>query len=169
MKQNVCGTSSSPQKGFNRVPRGQMGALGLRKSSSSWCWSPLETSCISERHFDLLKLLYRFCFLQQSQLTGASTHLLSAASAVPSGGRWAGSHRAQEEPLLQAQPLNSVTFREPHTYFKDLLFALESSSEMTSLHPLNSNIYWLGAAGLPVARRENWTWTLHQVAWVLGW
>lgn len=41
----------------------------------------------------------------------------------------------------RAQPLNSVIFREPHTYFKDLLFALESSSEIPSLHPLNSNMH----------------------------
>lgn len=41
----------------------------------------------------------------------------------------------------RAQPLNSVTFREPLTYFKDLLLALESSSEILSLHPLKSSMH----------------------------
>lgn len=43
--------------------------------------------------------------------------------------------------VARAQPLNSVTFREPHTYFKDLLFALESSSQILRLHPMNSSMH----------------------------
>lgn len=40
----------------------------------------------------------------------------------------------------RAQPLNSATFREPHTCFKGLLFALESSSEMLRLQTLNTSV-----------------------------
>lgn len=92
-----------------------------------------------------------------------TSSLLPLPSPREGGGQ--GATTLRKSLCCRAQPLNSVTFREPHIYFKDLLFALESSSQIPSLHPLNSNTHcW----ELRVSCREDWTWTLHQVAWILG-
>lgn len=92
-----------------------------------------------------------------------TSSLLPLPSPREGGGQ--GATTLRKSLCCRAQPLNSVTFREPHIYFKDLLFALESSSQIPSLHPLNSNTHcW----ELRVSCREGWTWTLRQVAWILG-
>lgn len=109
---------SSPRGGFSRVPCSKASAVGLGKSNSSWCWSPLGTSRVSGRHRRVPKLLARFCFLQQLQFTN-EPELTSSLPPLPSpwGGQRAGSHRAQEEALLQGSAIEFSDFqRTPHLF-----------------------------------------------------
>lgn len=135
-------TGSCPQGDFNGVPHSKMGALGLVKSTSLWCWSPLGTNRFRGRHRRLPKLLGRFSFLQQSQFTNSSQSAppLCRLCRPPGEDDGQGATALRKGLCCRAQPLNSATFREPHTCFKGLLFALESSSEMARLQTLNTSV-----------------------------
>lgn len=126
----VCrSTGSCPQGDFDGVLCSEMGALGLVKSTS-------EEGIGAYRNF-----WAGFVFSSSRSLqTGARAHLLSAASAVPREDDGQGATALRKRLCCRAQPLNSATFREPHTCFKGLLFALESSSEMPRLQNLNTSV-----------------------------
>lgn len=130
-------SSSSPLRGFRRVPRSEVGASGPGKSKSSRWRSPLGTSWVSGRHRHIAKLLEGFCFLQQWQFTSwrQSSPPPCRLCRPPGDGGGHGATLLRKRLCCRAQPLNSVTFREPHTCSQDLWFARESSSQRLTAHP----------------------------------